>query len=190
MSSPTPPPDQEDVAPGREWTKNIPKQDPKKNSPIAVVILVLVLLGFGYFVFEQNNYERPDQALARQKAETEAARAKTAADYQALMSDPRTQQILRANELLGKVSVEIDEYSMEGEYSYVSGRIKNGSDAMIRYWEVSLEFVDGKGSVLDSDIENGIDNISPGATKAFKAMVRSVKGAKSVTAKVVEVTER
>jgi len=61
-------------------------------------------------------------------------------------------------------------WKVDKNYSYVKGRVKNTSDKDIRYFEVTVEYLDSAGKVLDSDYTNSGETLRIGNQKEFEIM--------------------
>ncbi len=75
----------------------------------------------------------------------------------------------------------------EGDYVYVEGHVTNLGDNEINYFEITAEFLDSSGRVLDTDWTNGT-NVSPGASKSFKIMCKKPYGLSKAQVKVTDVS--
>jgi hypothetical protein len=63
-------------------------------------------------------------------------------------------------------------WDLDGDYTYVKGRVKNTGDKNITYFEVTAEYLDSAGNVLDSDYTNSGETIRPNNMKEFEIMHR------------------
>lgn len=64
-------------------------------------------------------------------------------------------------------------WTWEGDgynYAHVKGRVKNVSDRNITYFEVTAEFADDAGNILNTDYTNSGETIRPGNMKEFDIM--------------------
>jgi len=61
-------------------------------------------------------------------------------------------------------------WDVDGNYSYVKGRVKNVSNENISYFEVTAEYLDSAGQVLDSDYTNSGETLRSGNMKEFEIM--------------------
>jgi hypothetical protein len=61
-------------------------------------------------------------------------------------------------------------WDLDGNYTYVRGRVKNVGDKNIRYFEVTAEYLDSTGNVLDSDYTNSGETLRPNNMKEFEIM--------------------
>lgn len=75
----------------------------------------------------------------------------------------------------------------DGDFDYVRGSIRNGASKDVSYWEVTVEFLDGKGAIIDSDMTNDGQTLRAGAEKRFEVIHSRVPGAKSARAYVSKV---
>lgn len=64
---------------------------------------------------------------------------------------------------------------LDGDYRYITGRVKNVSDESITYFKLVAEFLDDKENVLDTDYTNSSETIRPGSMKEFKIMHKEQK---------------
>lgn len=55
--------------------------------------------------------------------------------------------------------------TIDGNYMYTKGRIKNTGDKAIRYFKLTAEYLNSKGDVLDTDYTNSTETIRPGNSK-------------------------
>lgn len=69
---------------------------------------------------------------------------------------------------------------VDGNYSYIRGRVKNISDVTVSYFEITAEYLDISGNVLDSDYTNSGLDLKPGNQKEFEIMHRHSDEYKSV----------
>lgn len=63
-------------------------------------------------------------------------------------------------------------WTIDGNYSYVRGRVENVGADPINYFEVTAEYLDQDGNVLDSDYTNSGQTLNPGDMKEFEIMHR------------------
>lgn len=76
---------------------------------------------------------------------------------------------------------------LDGDYRYITGRVKNVSDENITYFKLVAEFLDDKGNVLDTDYTNSGETIRPGSMKEFKIMHKDQDEYKKVRLFIEEV---
>jgi hypothetical protein len=63
-------------------------------------------------------------------------------------------------------------WEIDGNYNYVRGRVENIGADPINYFEVTAEYLDEDGNVLDSDYTNSGQTLNPGDMKEFEIMHR------------------
>ena len=76
-------------------------------------------------------------------------------------------------EVTGTDSLKIQDgwkWTKDGDYSYVTGRVKNIGSDPISYFEVTAEYLDTAGQVLDSDYTNSGQQLNPEDMKEFEIM--------------------
>lgn len=59
-------------------------------------------------------------------------------------------------------------YTIDGDYNYITGRVKNTSNKNIKYFKLVAEYMNEDGVVLDSKYTNSINTIRPGNMEEFK----------------------
>ena len=59
---------------------------------------------------------------------------------------------------------------IDGDYAYITGRVKNVSDKPISYFEIRVDYLDDDGNVLDSDYTNDGLKLNPGEQRSFEIM--------------------
>lgn len=79
------------------------------------------------------------------------------------------------------------QYTIDGDYNYITGRVKNTSDNDIRYFKLVAEYLDADKNVLDTDYTNSTETIRPGSMKEFKIMHKNKPEYKQVRIFVEEV---
>ena len=97
--------------------------------------------------------------------------------------------INETKEILYKDKVSIVDWDWEkgSYYSYIRGRIRNDGDRTIRYFKVKAYYLDDLGNVLDTDIDNDIEDLLPGMSKEFEIMHRNNPDYNKVRVEVDEV---
>ncbi|MFA5974801.1 MAG: FxLYD domain-containing protein [Elusimicrobiota bacterium] len=78
-------------------------------------------------------------------------------------------------------------WTVDGNYTYVRGSVKNTGDAPARYFKVTVEYKNGKGEVVDTDYTNSTETVMPNAAKKFEVMHRNAPEFKTVSTFVDEV---
>jgi hypothetical protein len=66
-------------------------------------------------------------------------------------------------------------WTVEGNYSYIRGRVKNMSDKDMDYFEITVEYSDKAGNVIDSDYTNSGELLKVGNQKEFEIMHKDSK---------------
>jgi hypothetical protein len=61
-------------------------------------------------------------------------------------------------------------WKKDGDYTYIKGRVKNTGDKNITYFEVTAEYLDDTGKVLDSDYTNSGQLLKVNNMKEFEIM--------------------
>ena len=61
-------------------------------------------------------------------------------------------------------------WDLDGNYTYVRGRVKNTGDKNITYFEVTAEYLSSTGQVLDTDYTNSGETLRPDNMKEFEIM--------------------
>lgn len=61
-------------------------------------------------------------------------------------------------------------WTKDGNYTYITGRVKNMTDTNITYFKLTAEYLDSSGNILDTDYTNSGETIRPGAMKEFEIM--------------------
>lgn len=79
------------------------------------------------------------------------------------------------------------QYTVDGNYCYVNGKVKNRSDKPISYFEVTINYLDDNGNVLDSDYTNSGQTLYPDDMKEFEIMHRNSSEYKQYELKVTTV---
>ncbi|GMU96905.1 zinc ribbon domain-containing protein [Ignavibacterium album] len=86
-----------------------------------------------------------------------------------------------------KVSIVNWNWEQERNYSYVRGRVRNDGDKIVRYFKIKAFYLDNFGNVLDTDIDNDLDDLYPGMSKEFQIMHKNNPEYKRVSLIVEEV---
>ena len=71
-------------------------------------------------------------------------------------------------------------FSIRGDYSYTNGRVKNTGETTVTYFEVTAEYLDADGNVLDTDYTNCGENVRPRNMKEFEIMHKHSKEYKKI----------
>ena len=132
-------------------------------SAVALIVLLAVLLS------DNNRFEKASKEVNSRRTE------KIVSEY---LSTPRLTDLVVSNDW---------RFYTKGDYAYVEGYVTNLGNNEINYFEVTAEFLDASGRVVDSDWTNGTD-VSPGSSKSFKIMHRKNYGVSKVRVKVTEVS--
>lgn len=61
-------------------------------------------------------------------------------------------------------------WTTDGDYTYIKGSIRNSSAYPVEYWEITAEYLDASGQVLDSDYTNDGQTLNSGDMKEFEIM--------------------
>lgn len=61
-------------------------------------------------------------------------------------------------------------WDIKGDYTYVKGRVKNINNKNIKYFEITVEYLDENEKVLDTDYTNSGEIIKPDNMKEFEIM--------------------
>jgi lipopolysaccharide export LptBFGC system permease protein LptF len=150
------------------------------------VLFLLVLVMVLMFVFSACSYELSEEQKDEiildvyKNGDTEMARQKVMELYK--------DDIIKANNWLMTFKAEDDEryiyqlkildnwtWTVEGNYSYIRGKIKNMSDKDIEYFEITAEYSDKNGNVIDSDYTNSGELLKIGNIKEFEIMHKDNK---------------
>ena len=62
------------------------------------------------------------------------------------------------------------QFTVEGDYNYIRGRVKNNITTNITYFKLVAEYLDDSGNVLDSEYTNSTNTILPGNMEEFEIM--------------------
>lgn len=97
--------------------------------------------------------------------------------------------ITESQELLYKNKLSVVNWNWETErnYTYVRGRIKNNGDKIVQYFKIKALYLDNVGNVLDTDIDNSLDDLYPGMSKEFQIMHKYNSEYKRVSLMIEEV---
>lgn len=74
------------------------------------------------------------------------------------------------SDYIGKMEIQKGDWTRERDYSYVRGRVKNGGDKTVTYFEITALYKDASGTVLDTDYTNSGETLQPGMSKEFEIM--------------------
>lgn len=79
---------------------------------------------------------------------------------------------------------------VEDEPGYVrcTGNVHNGSTRTVRYWQVDLRIYDKNDTVIDSEYDNDMGSLVPGASKPFKIRYHATLNTRGTTTEVGKVT--
>lgn len=61
-------------------------------------------------------------------------------------------------------------WSVDGDYSYIKGRVKNIGNKTVSYFKISSHFYDDNKNVIDTDYTNSTETLMPGMAKEFEIM--------------------
>lgn len=86
-----------------------------------------------------------------------------------------------------EVSITSWNWEKEKNYSYIRGRIRNDGNRTITYFKVKAYYLDNIGNVLDTDIDNDIEDLLPGMSKEFEIMHKNNPDYKKVRVEIDEV---
>lgn len=97
--------------------------------------------------------------------------------------------IYESQQIIYKDEVSITNWNWEKErnYSYIRGRIRNDGNRTITYFKVKAYYLDNIGNVLDTDIDNDIEDLLPGMSKEFEIMHKNNPDYKKVRVEIDEV---
>jgi hypothetical protein len=97
--------------------------------------------------------------------------------------------INESQEILYKDKVSVVDWNWEKErnYSYIRGRIRNDGDRTISYFKIKAYYLDDYGNVLDTDIDNDLEDLLPGMSKEFEIMHKNNPDYDKVRVEVDEV---
>lgn len=73
---------------------------------------------------------------------------------------------------MDKMQIQNWDYTTEGNYGYVRGRVKNIGDRTVSYFKVTAYYKDASGRVIDIDFTNSGEDLQPGMAKEFEIMHR------------------
>jgi len=63
-------------------------------------------------------------------------------------------------------------WKVDGNYTYINGRVKNNGDKPIRYFKITAQYLNEYDNVLDTDYTNSTETVRPGDSKEFEIMHR------------------
>lgn len=69
-----------------------------------------------------------------------------------------------------KMEIQKWNWTKEGTYSYIRGRVKNNGNRTVSYFEIKALYKDWVDNVLDTDYTNSSDKLLPGMAKEFEIM--------------------
>ena len=105
-----------------------------------------------------------------------------------LKTETAAERVASDDAAKNKINVVLSSFSRDGGYAYVRGKITNGSDRTLTYWEVKARFLDRKKNVVDTDITNDSFTLRPGETKKWEIMHPYSPEVKRVEAELEDVT--
>jgi hypothetical protein len=79
-------------------------------------------------------------------------------------------------------------FLVDGDYSYIRGKVKNAGAKTISYFKITAELLDSKNNVVDTDFTNCSESVSPGAMKSFEMMFKSSDEYESARLGIDEIT--
>jgi hypothetical protein len=80
------------------------------------------------------------------------------------------------------------EWSVERQYSYIRGRVKNTGNRTVSYFKIAAHFYDENKNVIDTDYTNSGETLLPGMSKEFEIMHKHSDEYKSANILVEDVT--
>jgi hypothetical protein len=134
-------------------------------------------------------YTKGDAEKAKQKAvELYKDNENKALAWIVVFNQTQTQTQTESEDYINKLEIQEDwVWEIDGNYSYVKGRVKNTGNKNIRYFEVTAEYLDSAGRVLDSDYTNSGETLRVGNMKEFEIMHQDSNDYKEVRIFVNEV---
>ena len=80
-------------------------------------------------------------------------------------------------------------YIIDGDYSYIEGSVENIGEIDVGYFEVTAEYMDSNGNILDTDYTNSGQVVKPGSQKVFKIMHEHKSELTKVSVSVTKTTK-
>ena len=105
-----------------------------------------------------------------------------------LKTQTAAERVANDDRAKNNVKVVTSAFSRDGDYFYVRGKITNGSDRTLTYWEIKARFLDSNKKVVDTDITNDAASLQPGETKKWEIMHPYSHDIKRVETGLEEVT--
>lgn len=147
----------------------------KKLLPVLTLVLLLLLSACSSTMTD----EQKDKAILDVfvKDGVEAAKSKAIELYKdnedKVLAWMLTFNTTKSNNYKDKLVIQEGwNWEKDGNYTYVKGRVKNTGDKTISYFEITAEYLDKNGQVLDTDYTNSGENLRPSNQKEFKIMHR------------------
>ncbi|MDP2682706.1 MAG: FxLYD domain-containing protein [Deltaproteobacteria bacterium] len=81
------------------------------------------------------------------------------------------------------------EWTSEGDWNHIRGSVKNIGEVPVGYFEVRAEYMNSKGSVVDTDYTNSGERLNPGAAKKFEITHRHSPEFKKVSISIGRVSK-
>lgn len=147
---------------------HISRKTPKQRIVIAVVITFVAIVTIVSIV-EAKKFSDSREAVENDR---------NTRIYEDYISTPTT------------YDVEIEDgwtWEVDGNYIKIEGSVSNISDKAISYYEVTAEFLDSNGDVIDTDWTNGSD-VSPNNSSKFDMMYKYDRRIKNVRLKITDVS--
>lgn len=147
---------------------SISRKIPKQRIIIAVVITFVAIVSIVSIV------EAKKFSDSRKAVETD----RSTRIYEDYISTPTTSD------------VEIEDgwtWDIDGDYINIEGSVCNISNKSINYYEVTAEFLDSNGNVIDTDWTNGSD-VSPNNSSKFDMMYKYDRRIKNVRLEITNVS--
>lgn len=158
---------------GSNFENNTNKKTSKvtKQSVVIIFMGIIIIIAIAFFIIRENNkFDNVRQSIENYKND------KMISEY---LSTPDTTDL--------KIEQGWD-WKKDGNYIYITGSVKNISDKTISYYEVTADFYDSGGNIIDSDWTNGGNDLKPNASSEFEIMHKYDSNIKKVNLEVTDVS--
>lgn len=79
-------------------------------------------------------------------------------------------------------------WERDGNYIYIRGSVKNVSEKVISYFEITADFLNTNGDIIDSDMTNDGDELQPNTSRKFEIMHKYDSKFKKVKLRISDIS--
>lgn len=165
-------------------------REPGRHLFRLIIMLVVVFVIAGCMSEQQKDREIMNKVVMGQYDEAERlVRKYYQNDRSKAMAWFTSFQVLESKLYIDKLVIQKGwKYTINGNYSYVRGRIKNTGDKTISYFKIKALYKNKNNDVLDTGYTNSANILVPGGAKKFEIMHKRSPDYKYVSIHVEKVS--